>query len=58
MGDKHKAGCFIHFIIVVRSCPLPSFVHSFIYQLMSISCVLGVQASSQNAKLHKNSPRL
>lgn len=58
MRDKDKASCFIHFIIVVRSCLLPSFVHSFIYQSMSISCVGGVLASFKGAKLHKDSPCL
>lgn len=58
MGDKDKASCFIRFTIVVRSYLLPSFVHLFIYQLMKLSCVLEVLASSKAAKLHNNSPCL
>lgn len=55
MGDKCKVVFFIQFIIVVRSCLLPSFVHSPIYQLMSIYYVLGVLASWKDAKSHKTS---
>lgn len=48
----------MHFIIMIMSCLLPSFVHSLIEQLLSNYYILGVLASCKDAKLRKNSPFL